>query len=543
MDNKTDKLEKSLLKKNNIKDFEFKYLEDGVYIKINTTVREKISLSNVMEKINRKQIKEYDLETIINAINDANSNLVRFAPKQNEMLIDEEALVYISEDKMYGYVTLLPPDGGRNMEFDEFVDKVKEEIKYGLDYDKLKEIFENKVYNEKICVAKGKKVVQGQDGFIRWHFNIENKHKPKVLKDGSVDYRNLSIINNVKKGQLLAERIPATNGENGISVTGEIIPSIKGKEKFLKTGKNVILSEDKNAAYALEDGQVIYQDGKIFVYEVYEITGNVDNATGNINFNGTVKIKGNVITGFCVKAMSDVEINGVVEGAVVESNGNIIVKRGIQGYHKGKLISKGNIYTKFIENSNTFANLDIHAEAIMHSKVISGNNIEVNGKKGLIVGGCCKARNEIKAKTIGSPMGTVTVLEVGMDPELKQKHTELKNKINTVNLNLEKVDKTVKLFTRLAKNNSLPEEKKELLVKIIDSRQLLVNQLEILKEQLLSIEERLKLQTNGKVKVERVVYPGVKITIGNSVMFVREKIGPCTFINVDGEIKITSFEK
>ncbi|WP_069649582.1 DUF342 domain-containing protein [Caloranaerobacter ferrireducens] len=542
MGTKTDKLEKNLLKKNNINDFEFKYLEDGVYIYINTTVRNKISLSDVLEKINRKQIKEYDLETIVNAINEAKSNFVRIAPKQNEMLIDEEALIDISEDKMYGYVTLLPPDGGRNIEFDEFVNKVKEEIKYGLDYDKLKEIFENKVYNEKICVAKGKKPVQGQDSYIRWHFNIENKHKPKILKDGSVDYRNLNIINNVKKGQLLAERIPATNGENGITVTGEIIPSIKGKEKFLKVGKNVVLSEDRNAAYALKDGQVIYQDEKIVVYEVYEITGNVDNATGNIIFNGTVRIKGNVITGFCVKAMSNVEINGVVEGAAVESNGNIIVKRGIQGYHKGKLISKGNIYTKFIENSNIYANLDVHAEAIMHSKVISGNNIEVNGKKGLIVGGFCKAKNEIKAKTIGSPMGTVTVLEVGIDPELKLKHTELKNKINAIKSNLEKVDKTIKLFTRLAKNNSLSDEKKELLVKIIDSRQLLANQLETLKEQFIGIEEKLKSQTNGKVKVEREIFPGVKITIGNSVMFVREKLGPCTFINVDGEIKITSFE-
>ncbi|KPU28191.1 hypothetical protein TR13x_02315 [Caloranaerobacter sp. TR13] len=525
------------------KDFEFKFLEDGVYICINNMARNAISLSDVLERINRKQIKEYDLDIIVDVINGSKSGFVRFAPKQEEILINEEVLIDISKDKMYGYVTLLPPDGGKNIEFDEFVNKVKEIIKYGLNYEKLREIFENKVYNKKICIAKGKKPVQGKDGYIVWHFNIENKHKPKILKDGSVDYRNLNIINNVKKGQLLAERIPATTGENGVAVTGEIIPSIKGKEKILKAGKNVVLSDDGNSAYALKDGQVIYQDEKIVVYEVYEIIGNVDNATGNIYFNGTVKIKGNVITGFCVKAMSDIEINGVVEGAIVESNGNIIVKRGIQGYHKGKLISKGNIYTKFIENSNIYANLDIHAEAIMHSKVISGNNIEVNGKKGLIVGGVCKAKNEIRAKTIGSQMGTITVLEVGIDPELKQKHTELKNRINEIRLNIEKVDKTIKVFTRLVKNNSLPDEKKELLVKIIDSRQVLTNELETLKEQLINIEEKIKLQTNGKVKVEKEIFPGVKIAIGNSVMFVRERLGPCTFMNVDGEIRITSFEK
>ncbi|WP_052045162.1 DUF342 domain-containing protein [Caloranaerobacter azorensis] len=537
MNIKLDKLEN----KKNINNFEFKYLEDGVYIQINNDAENEISLSDVLEQINKKHIREYDLEAIVNAINDK-SDFVKFAPKQEEILIDEEVLIDISEDKMSGYVTLLPPDGGRNIEFDEFINKVKEKIKYGLDYEKLKEIFENKLYNKKICIAQGKKPVAGKGGYIKWYFNIENICKPQILKDGSVDYRNLNIINNVKKGELLAERIPATNGEDGITVTGENIPSIKGKEVSLKVGKNVILSENGYAAYALKDGQVVCRNGKIVVYEVFEIAGNVDNSTGNISFNGTVRIKGNVITGFCVKAMNDIEINGVVEGAVIESNGNIIVKRGIQGYHKGKLISRGNIYTKFIENSDIYADLDIHAEAIMHSKVISGNNIEVNGKKGLIVGGICKAKNEIKAKTIGSPMGTVTVLEVGIDIQLKSKYAEIKNKINEVKLNLEKLDKTIKLFTRLAKSNNLSDEKRKLLIKIIDSRKVLINQLNDLKEQLSSIEEKIKMQTNGKVKVEREIFPGVKIVIGNSIMFVREKLGPCTLVNIDGEIKITSFE-
>ncbi len=206
MNIKLDKLEN----KKNINNFEFKYLEDGVYIQINNDAENEISLSDVLEQINKKHIREYDLEAIVNAINDK-SDFVKFAPKQEEILIDEEVLIDISEDKMSGYVTLLPPDGGRNIEFDEFINKVKEKIKYGLDYEKLKEIFENKLYNKKICIAQGKKPVAGKGGYIKWYFNIENICKPQILKDGSVDYRNLNIINNVKKGELLAERIPATN--------------------------------------------------------------------------------------------------------------------------------------------------------------------------------------------------------------------------------------------------------------------------------------------------------------------------------------------
>lgn len=524
---------------NSINKFELKYLEDGVYIRINHNT-DTISLSDILERLNRKQIKEYDIEIIKKAINEDKGKFLRFAPKQEELLIDEKVIIEISNDRMYGYVTLLPPDGGKNLDFDNFIKEVRNKITYGLNFDKLKEIYDRKIYNNKVCIAKGKLPIQGKNGYIKWYFNLENKYKPKILKDGSVDYKNVNIINNVKKGELLAERIPATEGENGITVTGEIIPSKRGKEVYFKIGKNVCLSEDKNRVYAIKDGQVVYRDGKISVYEMYDVHRNVDNTTGNIYFNGMVRVKGNVITGFSVKAIGDIEINGVVEGAIIESNENIIVKRGIQGFQKGKVVCKGNIYTKFIENSSVQAN-NIYAEAIMHSKVISGNNIEVNGKRGLIVGGVCKAKNEIKAKTIGSPMGTLTVLEVGVDPELRLKHTELKNKENEINLKLEKIDRTIKLYTRLIKHQSVTNDKKELLVKIINNRNVLIKELESINKQIADIEEKIKTQTNGKVIVEKEIFPGVKIIIGNSIMFVREKLEACTFINVDGEIKIIAF--
>src|SRR5699024_4874306 len=92
------------------------------------------------------------------------------------------------------------------------------------------------------------------------------------------------------------------------------------------------------------------KDGRVIVSEVFEVD-NVDNKVGNIDFNGTVIVKENVLNGFQIRAEGDVEVRGVVEGAYIENNGDIVVKQGIQGYNRLTIKTKGNVVTKFVENA------------------------------------------------------------------------------------------------------------------------------------------------------------------------------------------------
>ncbi len=73
-------------------------------------------------------------------------------------------------------------------------------------------------------MAKGISPIDGKDGYIKYYFDLEKKLIPKILEDGTVDYRELDIINNVNKGDLLAEAIPPKEGQEGYRVTGESIP-------------------------------------------------------------------------------------------------------------------------------------------------------------------------------------------------------------------------------------------------------------------------------------------------------------------------------
>lgn len=522
--------------------FMLKFLDDGVYLVILDWDIFYSNTRQVLDVIRKKKITDIDIKAIEEALNSTEKKEFKIAPKQEEILFDAELKIDISKDDLYAFITLIPPDGGKEMEIDSALEEISKQIKYGLDINLVRKLISERHYNNKTLVATGEVAIDGEDGYIKYLFSDKTNTTPRMLEDGSVDFRNLDIIHNVRMGDILAELIHPTSGKQGTTVRGELIKCKNGKEAIFRYGKNVKVSEDGNKLIAEKDGQVRLEDGKVVVNEVLEVKENVDNSTGNIKFNGTIKIRGNVITGFKVDSDGDVEIEGVVEGAEITSLGNIFLKRGIQGYNKGKLISKGSIVAKYIENSYLEADSDIIADAIMHSEVSSKGNIKVSGRKGLIVGGTCKAAIEIAAKTIGSTMATATILEVGAVPGQRANQEAIKSKIDETESNIEKLNKTITLFNRLSKNGELTEEKEDMLNKTIRTRNILNQNLDNLKKELAYIGMQIELLSRGRVKAENVIYPGVKIIIGNSTMFVRDEIKHCTIYREDNEIKIGPYE-
>ena len=452
----------------------------------------------------------------------------------------DNILVEVSRDGMNAFLILIKDEEKADFKYDYVIEKVKKIVKYGLDELAIKEIINDKRYCEKLCIAKGSSPKNGRDGYIKKCFSMKESLIPKVKEDGSVDYKNLEIINNINEGDVLAKLIPPTEGEYGQKVTGELIPPRSGKVSFFKYGKNVKVSDDGMQLIAMKDGYINIIDGRINVDEIFEVSA-VDTSTGNINFNGAIKVKGNVISGFEINAMGNIEIDGAVEAAIINSGGDILIKQGIQGYNKGKITSKGNINIKFIENSNISCGQNLTAEAIMHSEIVSKGSINVIGKKGLLVGGTCRAKNEIRAKTVGSSMATATILEVGVDPDIKSKYEFTKNKIENIEDNLNKINKSLIILEKLNSMNQLDSNKKKIYEKLLIARDSLSEELPKLKLEYNETQNYINDLSKGAIKVEGTVYPGVKIIIGNSIMYVREEISHCTFQRVEGEIKVGPF--
>jgi len=521
--------------------FELTFKNDGVFLTVYPPLDkgEKVQISEVIDRLNRKQVKGFNRDLIEIAVLKADKEPVKIAEYQEELKIDATVSVFISPDKMKCFIILTPPDGGKTVNSKQIHDELsKNGVVFGINESLIETIAECPVYNELICVAEGVEPVYGQNGLVEFHFNTDCNRKPVILEDGRVDFRNLNIIENVKVGQVLCTLIPPTPGVKGRKVTGEEIPTVDGKPAVLPKGKNVTISEDGQSIVAAIDGQVQYADGKVSVFATYEVPADVDNSTGNISFVGNIIIRGNVLSGFVVEAGGNVEVWGVVEGAVIKAGGDIILRRGIQGLGKGTLISGNNIFSKYIENSIVEAKNNISAEAIMHSNIKCGNRLELIGRKGLLIGGISKVGKELNAKVIGSHMAVSTVIEVGLDPEIRERYKKLTEELHAMESDLKKAEQAITLLKKMECAGMLTPEKQELLAKSIRTKLYYSSKISSHKEELVQIDAKLKQDTFGKINCYNSIYPGVKVSIGSATLYIKEVLHYCTLYRDREDIKV-----
>nr|WP_242856145.1 FapA family protein [Ruminiclostridium josui] len=363
---------------------------------------------------------------------------------------DLKILVTVSPDELKAYITLYNTGDNSAITKEDIISALESQrVVFGIKEDIIEYLVESPMYNEAFCVAEGIAPQNGKNGMVTYHFNTDVSKTPTLMEDGRINYRELNLIQSVQEGQVLCSLVPPIKGVEGKTVKGRVLPAVNGKPAVLPRGKNVAISEDGQTLIATTAGEVEYLDAtKVSVYTNHEVPADVDNSTGNVNFVGSVIIKGNVLSGFSVEAGGNVEVFGVVEGATIKAGGNIILRRGMQGMGKGTLIAGGDIVARYIEYSNIEASNNIQAEAIMHSNVKCGNKLELTGNKGLLVGGTCKVGNIVVAKVIGSHMATTTDVEVGVDPSVRERYKNAREELISMENDIKRQTKQLQYYAR-----------------------------------------------------------------------------------------------
>jgi len=534
--------------KKNINDgfFEINFLKDGVYLTVHPPFGKgkMVESREVIERLNRKKINGFKKDFVELIVVNATKIPVKIADKQEELKINAVATVMISPDKMKAFLTINSPEGGRMISMNEMIGLLNNNgVICGTNRTTLETLAKYPIYNEMICIAESTPPVNGANGSVDFHFEIDRQYKPTILGDGSIDFRDMNLIESAKKGQVLATLVLPFPGIPGKTVLGTNIPALSGKPAVMPKGKNVEISADGQFLIASIDGQIGYIDGRVNIFSTYEVKEDVDNSTGNISFVGNVSIRGNVLSGFMVEAGGNVEVWGVVEGAVIKAGGDIILRTGMQGIGKGILVSKGDIIAKYIEHSNISAENNIKAEAIMHSNVKCGNKLELSGKKGLLIGGTCKVGKEIVAKVIGSYMATVTDIEVGMDPALREKYKALKDEIILMESDLRKAEQAIFIFRKLEATSTLSPEKQAIMTKSLRTKLYYTSRINECREEMLQIETKLQQEAYGKVRATDYIYPGTKVAIGSSTIYIRENLQYCTLYRDGADVRVGPIDK
>lgn len=524
--------------------FQLLIKENGTYIKLYDA--EQGGLPLVYDELSNylidKKIYEYDKVALGRAI--ANLKFVAEVKLTSAVILpqDEYVKVTLDNDRMNAVCRFYPPSTkGKLLTKEDIISAmVRAGVKYGVDESKVMQFLKDRRYCSDYVFAKATLPIQGHDAVITYFFNTDLTMKPKTNDDGSVDFHQLDIISHCNKGDLLATLTPVDFGKPGIDVSGKVIKPNKVHNKVLRHGNKITMSEDGLHLYSDVDGHVSLTDGRVFVSNTYEIPADVDSSTGDIEYEGNVVVKGNVITGFSVKAKGDIEVYGVVEGAYIEAGGQIVLRRGMQGMNKGVLKAYGNIITKFIENAEVIAGGYINTDSIMHSMVSAKGDIIVSGRRGFVTGGVIRSGTMISVKTSGSHMGTNTVLEVGIDPRVLDEFKDLEKTIATLKSEKERVNQAISIVRKkLQSGSNISHDNLETLKQITQTSIQLNTQLTEATERYDTLKLEVEGNALGVIKVLDTVHPGTKIIISNVIYYVRDALQYTKFIRDRADIKLT----
>lgn len=452
----------------------------------------------------------------------------------------ENVMITISDDYYTAYLSVTRGEEDPVVTEEDVMTALSEKyVVFGIDKLAIRDaLAKGDVVNE--VVAKGDPHANGENAEIIYNFDDKAKGKPEVMEDGTVNFKNLGTVLAVKAGGVLAEKKPATKGKNGTTVTGRTIPGRDGRDAVLGVGKNTHLSEDGLKLISDIDGRIQF-DGRIAsVNSVMEIQGDVGVSTGNLSFVGSIVVNGNICDGYEVKTTGDLTVNGVVEGAVLEVGGNLLISRGIQGHDDAHVSVDGNMVVNFINSANVTVGGDIEANSIMSSVVKCDGNVKLAGKQGQLVGGDLICKGNVEAKTIGSDLEVLTEIKLGLDAELVE---EMKKIVGTMKDCAERHDRLGKdLQTMLNKLKLTPDN--DILKIQLGKAKREFEELESKKKEdkarLAMLQELANSMMVSQLKAG-MMYPGVRVRIGNSNYYVKFEMANTILKRVKGEIEAVGF--
>lgn len=331
--------------------------------------------------------------------------------------IDDMFELSVSEDQLHAFI--LPKtevaDELTAADVKNFLER--NEIIHGIVDDTLiEEYLRDKNRHKKLWkIAGGELGNPGKDAVMKYHFETDPLKIEKAKKGGVIDFEDLGTTSQVKKDDLLAEKIPPTAGTPGKDVYGTPTVAPKSRDIKLRCGKGTTLSEDGTKILAATDGvPKISVHGRVYVLFQHEIRGDVGKNTGHVDFDGEINVTGSIRSGYRVKGHS-LAVDTILESKI-DMIGDVAVSGGII---KAAIKTKGHVRARFVRGAEIKTFGDVIVE-----KGIRDSKIETSGacivKDGMVLSSMITAKKGIWAGQIGSEVSKPCGLRVGVDVRAKK---------------------------------------------------------------------------------------------------------------------------
>ncbi len=209
------------------------------------------------------------------------------------------------------------------------VDLQELQVSEGIDYQAITRAVASLEDTETI-IAAGVEPVQGKNGELMVLYDNAIFNSVKV-QHNKVDYREQNQIANVKAGQIIAKVIPPQEGKPGKDLFGQIVHPNPVLPVDLRPSKHIVVKNDE--IIAQDSGRPSIQRRgrlvKIDIVQEWIHYGDLTIDTGNIHFNGDVRIKGDVMDSMTIEAEGVVVVEGTVTKANVQSAESVQIGKNV----------------------------------------------------------------------------------------------------------------------------------------------------------------------------------------------------------------------
>lgn len=536
--------------------YKYEFKPDGVYLTIYPGVdgERLFELSDMRQILRECKVLDYDVGILSRTMREATGRPQKIA-EPVDITADELAIIAVgdsleeldsieepyarlivdlSRDRMKATIKYDTREGARPPTKEMVIAALNEAgVVYGIDEDAIEIGIKS---FKPFIAAQGLLPVPGENAYIDRKFNLGIQGKPVVDEYDKVDYKDLNLFVLAKENQTLAIRIPQTKGTPGKNILGDVVPAQNGRPVPMPEGKNTKVVGER--LIATVNGQIVDKGSRISVDPRLEIKGGVGVSTGDVEFDGTVLIKGNVDQGFKVKATGDIEITGSINGAEVTGR-NVYISGGITGADRVKVYAEHDVRTAFAENAFIEAGNDIYiADIALHSHIRAGKKVVMESKHGQITGGHTVAGEEIHVKILGNDAFVVTRISVGIDPNLQKEYQDLRKNYKESKRRLTHITQTLNTLSKIDVNK-LPQTRIDMINQLTRSQFPLAGQIKRDEKRILEIEAQLANMKNGRVKVSEIIYPGVRLSVNGLLKNIQSDYRRCTiFLNDNGEIEV-----
>lgn len=359
--------------------------------------------------------------------------------------------IVISEDRMQAHLQIRTAHP-HSLVYEDIIELLdQKKIVFGIYGEEIKKRIEQynqtlgKNPNQDVLLAQGAPPQPGRDGRI--DVLVEPPQPVTFDPQGRADFRNVNRYRTVDKGQVLAKLTPPVPGKAGIDIFGLETKPPAPVVPNLDDGPNVSFVPGNNEYIAREHGIFIHEKDRIDVNPVLIVPGSVGLESGNVHYDGTVKIGGNIERASMVSAIGDVEVGGAIESGEVRSGGSLSVKKGINTKREGMVRVGANLQAVYVDNSN----LTVDGHVVVHKSIIASQvtcygDLSVTGSGSALSGGEIFAYGTVSADFVGNRTGVVTKIYLGDHQKNKQYYQLSIKELEQVEKDLEKLkEKVVKI--------------------------------------------------------------------------------------------------